>query len=490
VLLPDLEDFKPGSDPAGPLARALDWRYFQKDGKWFARETNTMPQWAGSCWYYLRFTDPNNAQEGWSQAAHDQWMPVDLYVGGSEHAVLHLLYARFWHKVLFDLGLVKHEEPFTKLVHQGLILGEVEHIVFYEAIAVPGSRARREGDIWIDAETGKRLTDRRMLSTDLDDKGGGVFHLREADVAVLTTPDGQHFAFYAPSDALVSAERVKERDDGSFEDAKTKKTLVSRRVTEADIGKRGGPHFMLNESPETRVLSQAFKMSKSRGNVVNPDVLIKSHGADSLRLYEMFMGPLEAVKPWQTQGIEGVRRFLDRTWNVSTANVTDDPAAYDLETQRIVHKTIKKVTEDIQAMRFNTAISAMMILVNHLARLDKVPAAATRALTLLVSPFAPHIGEELWSRLGGESSKSSSPTTIAYEPWPVFDPALVKDDVIEIGVQVNGKARASIQIPADADEATAKGIALEDAKIKDFIAGKAIKKVIFVKGRILNLIVG
>ncbi|HVH43552.1 MAG TPA: leucine--tRNA ligase [Labilithrix sp.] len=481
LLLPDLEDFKPGSDPAGPLARALEWRFFERDGKWYARETNTMPQWAGSCWYFLRFLDPKNTKEGWSQAAYDAWMPVDLYVGGSEHAVLHLLYARFWHKVLFDLGLVKHEEPFQKLVHQGLILGEVEHIVFHEATAVPGSRAKREGDQWIDSESGQRLTDRRMRSTDLEDNSGAFF-TKDAGVPVLTTADGEHFAFYVPSDTLVSAERAKERDDGSFEDVKTKKTLVTRKVTEQDITKRGA-HFMLNEAPEIQVLSQAFKMSKSRGNVVNPDVLIKSHGADALRLYEMFMGPLEAVKPWQTSGIEGVRRFLERAWNVSTSNVTDDPSAYDVETQRLVHKTIKKVTEDIQTLRFNTAISTMMILVKHLGGLSKVPQGAVRTLALLLSPFAPHVGEELWQRLGGT-------TTLAYEPWPAFDPALVKDDVVEIGVQVNGKARASIQIPADADEATAKAIALEDPKIQDFTSGKAIKKIIYVKGRILNLIVG
>jgi leucyl-tRNA synthetase len=345
-------------------------------------------------------------------------MPVDLYIGGGEHAVLHLLYARFWHKVLFDLGLVKHEEPFHKLVHQGLILGEVEHIVFHE-------------------------------------EGG---------------------------DVDVSAERAKEREDGTFEDSQTKKTLLQRKVTEADVVKKGA-HFVLKGREEIRVLSAAFKMSKSRGNVVNPDDLVKSHGADSLRLYEMFMGPLEAVKPWQTSGIEGVRRFLDRAWNVATTNVTDDAAAYDVDTQKLVHKTIKKVGEDIAALRFNTAISAMMILVNHLAKLPKVPAAAAKALALLLSPFAPHIGEELWSRLGAAA-------TLAYEPWPAFDPALVKDDVIEIGVQINGKARASIQIPADADEATAKEIALADTRIKDFIVDKAIKKVIFVKGRILNLIVG
>jgi leucyl-tRNA synthetase len=481
LLLPDLEDYKPGTDPAGPLARALDWRFFQKDGKWYARETNTMPQWAGSCWYYLRYLDPKNDKEPWTEEAYDAWMPVDLYVGGSEHAVLHLLYARFWHKVLFDLGLVKHEEPFQKLVHQGLILGEVEHIVFHEAVAVPGSRAKRDpsGSGWIDAETGKPLRDRRMAASDLDARGGAL-HLREADVPVLTTKEGEHFAFYAPSETLVDASRAKERDDGSFEDAETKRTLVPRRVAEADI-KKSGAHWVLADRPDVRVLSQAFKMSKSRGNVVNPDDIIKSHGADSLRLYEMFMGPLEAVKPWQTSGIEGVRRFLERAFRVAS-NVTDE--APSVETSKLVHKTLKKVGDDIEAMRFNTAISAMMILVNHLNDLPKTPREAARMLVLMLSPFAPHAGEELGQRLGGPEA------TISEVAWPAFDPALVKDDVVEIGVQVNGKARASVQVPADADEATARQAALADAKVQEFTKDKTVKKVIYVKGRILNFIVG
>ncbi|MGH7281588.1 MAG: leucine--tRNA ligase [Polyangiaceae bacterium] len=356
VLLPDLEDFKPGNDPAGPLARAKDWRFFQKDApasegggkRWFARETNTMPQWAGSCWYYLRFLDPKNDKEGWSQKSYDDWMPVDLYIGGNEHAVLHLLYARFWHKVLFDLGYLKHEEPFTRLVHQGLILGE----------------------------------------------------------------DSQ-------------------------------------------------------------------KMSKSRGNVVNPDDVVKKNGADALRLYEMFMGPLEAVKPWQTSGIEGVRRFLDRVWNTCT-NVADVPA--DDETKRVLHKTIQKVTNDIEGLRFNTAISQMMILVKHLGQLEVTPREVANAFVLIVSPFAPHIGEELWQKLGHEKS-------LAHETWPSFDPALVKDDVVEIGVQVNGKMRGTISLPVDADEARARALALEDEKIAPHVAGKSIVKVIYVRGKILNLIV-
>jgi leucyl-tRNA synthetase len=352
LRLPDLDDFRPGDDPAGPLARAVDWRFFQKDGRWFARETNTMPQWAGSCWYYLRFTDPHNDREAWSAQAYDDWMPVDLYVGGSEHAVLHLLYARFWHKVLFDIGAVKDAEPFRKLVHQGMILGEN------------------------------------------------------------------------------------------------------------------------NE-----------KMSKARGNVVNPDDIVREYGADSLRVYEMFMGPLEQVKPWQTSGMEGARRFLERTWNVVTGPLSDAPDAYDDATRRLVHKTIRKVTLDIESLRFNTAISSMMILVRHLGGLERVPRSAAEDLALLVSPFAPHLGEELWRRLGHESS-------LACAPWPAFDPALVKEDVVEIGVQVNGKVRGAITLAVDADEAAAREGALAEPRVRAHVEGKTIKKFIYVKGKIVNFIVG
>ncbi|MGH7439301.1 MAG: leucine--tRNA ligase [Polyangiaceae bacterium] len=361
LRLPDLDDFRPGSDPAGPLARAADWRFFQKDGRWFARETNTMPQWAGSCWYYLRFLDDPATRgdaAGWTQAAYDAWMPVDLYVGGSEHAVLHLLYARFWHKVLFDVGAVKDKEPFVKLVHQGMILGEN------------------------------------------------------------------------------------------------------------------------NE-----------KMSKARGNVVNPDDVVRESGADALRMYEMFMGPLEQVKPWQTSGIEGVRRFLERTWNVATGTLSSDAADYDMATRRLVHKTVKKVTSDIEALHFNTAISAMMILVRHLGSLPRVPVEAAETLTLLVSPFAPHLGEELWHRLRGPDAPGAA-GSLAYAPWPAFDPELVRDEVVEIGVQVNGKLRGTITVAADADEEAARAAAMAEPRIAMHIQGKTSRKVIYVKAKILNFIVG
>jgi leucyl-tRNA synthetase len=348
--LPDLDDFRPTGDPNGPLTRVADWRFFQKEGKWFARETHTMPQWAGSCWYYLRFLDPHNDDALFSKESYDAWMPVDLYVGGSEHAVLHLLYARFWHEVLFDLGIVKDPEPFLKLVHQGMILGEN------------------------------------------------------------------------------------------------------------------------NE-----------KMSKSRGNVVNPDEVVKGHGADSLRVYEMFMGPLESVKPWQTSGIEGARRFLDRVFTVATSgNIVETPS--DDETKRLLHKTIKKVGSDIEALKLNTAISTMMSFVKHLGGLASVPREAVEALVLLVSPFAPHLGEELWRQLG-------HPTTLAYEPWPTFNPALVVDDTVEMGVQVNGKLRGVVQLARDASQEVAVAAALAEPKVKAHIEGKTTKKVIYVPAKILNFIV-
>jgi leucyl-tRNA synthetase len=348
LLLPGLEDFKPSGDPSGPLARATDWRFFQKDGRWFARETNTMPQWAGSCWYYLRFLDPKNDRAIFDPAAYDAWMPVDLYVGGSEHAVLHLLYARFWHKVLFDEGVVKHDEPFIKLVHQGIILGEN------------------------------------------------------------------------------------------------------------------------NE-----------KMAKSKGNVINPDDVVRVEGADALRLYEMFMGPLDQVKPWQTSGIQGVRRFLDRVWTVATSPLGDE---INVETERVVHKTIRKVTRDIEQLRLNTAVSTLMILARQLGEKKPAPRSAVHALVLLLSPFAPHISEELWQRLGHDES-------LAYEPWPAYREDLCRDDVVEIAVQVNGRVRGRVSMAPDASEADARTAAEAEPNVKAHIADKTVTKFVYVPGKIANFIV-
>mmetsp|Transcript_31925 Transcript_31925/g.93822 ORF Transcript_31925/g.93822 Transcript_31925/m.93822 type:complete len:930 (+) Transcript_31925:58-2847(+) len=351
LKLPLMEDFKPGDDPAGCLARAKDWRYFQKEGKWYARETNTMPQWAGSCWYYFRFLDPKNTDEAFSKKVDEQWMPVDLYVGGAEHAVLHLLYARFWHQVLFDLGYPSPPEPFQKLVHQGMILGS----------------------------------------------------------------DGE-------------------------------------------------------------------KMSKSRGNVVNPDDIVNDQGGDALRMYEMFMGPLEAVKPWQTEQVSGIVRFQNKLYNVVKNAAENKCTDMDEETTKIMHKTMKKVTEDIDSMSFNTAISALMVYVNHLQSLkDKVPVEAAENLALMLSPFGPHMGEECWNMLGHDNS-------LAYHSWVEYDEELCVDSTVTMGVQVNGKVRGEIEIPKDADQDLAMEEAMKQSRVAAQLDGKDVKKIIFVQGRILNIV--
>ncbi|HEY6080985.1 MAG TPA: leucine--tRNA ligase [Polyangiaceae bacterium] len=418
LRLPELEDYRPG-DPAGPLVKALDWRFFQQRGAWYARETNTMPQWAGSCWYYLRYLDPHNDQAIFSQAAYDAWMPVDLYVGGAEHAVLHLLYARFWHKVLFDIGVVKHPEPFQKLVHQGMILGNA-----YRWYAV------LDGD-------GKLL---RALDGD--------------DASVQPDAEGEL--------QLPSGEKAQ-----------------ARYVGPADVVlKNNVPHH-----PEhgVRLHTSLEKMAKSRGNVVNPDQVVAEFGADSLRVYEMFMGPLEQVKPWQTSGIQGSRRFLDRVHSIAGRPLAEGEG--DDETRKLLHRTVKKVGEDIEAMRFNTAVSTLMILTNRLASLEATPRAALEKTLQVLAPFAPHLCEELWSELG-------HPGLIADAEWPSYDLALCVDDVIEIGVQVNGKARGRVRLAKDASEETARAESLKDENVAKFVADKALRKFIYVPGKIVNFIVG
>jgi leucyl-tRNA synthetase len=359
LVPPDLADFKPTGTPEGPLSKATDWVSVTIDGKPFKRETNTMPQWAGSCWYFLRYIDPHNDRAFADPAKLKHWLPVNLYIGGAEHAVLHLLYSRFWVKVLFDRGHVPVAEPFHKLVNQGMILGE----------------------------------------------------------------NGE-------------------------------------------------------------------KMSKARGNVVNPDDVVKEFGADSLRLYEMFMGPLEAVKPWNTKSIEGVYRFLSRAWRMIVDDPADtmrlNPAVRDVEpdkdTLRVLHRTIQKVGEDTDGLRFNTAISAMMEFVNHVTKLEVRPRAVLDPFVLLLAPYAPHIAEELWAALGHT-------TTLAYEPWPKFDPALTKADEIEIPVQVNGKLKARLKVPAEVTDGELEAAAKADATVQAAIAGKSIKMVKVVPKKLVNIVV-
>jgi len=359
--LPVVENYKPMGTGEPPLANIDDWVNITLPGGLNAkRETNTMPQWAGSCWYYLRYLDPHNEQQGWDQEKEKYWMAnggVDLYIGGAEHAVLHLLYARFWHKLLYDLGYVSTKEPFKKLVNQGMILGE----------------------------------------------------------------DGQ-------------------------------------------------------------------KMSKSRGNVVNPDKVIDDYGADSMRLYEMFMGPLEAIKPWSMHGVEGVYRFLQRAWRMVIDEDTGElaeqvkEAEADEETLRLLNQTIKKVGDDIESFGFNTAISAMMIFVNHLNKQTVRPKAVIEKFVLILAPFAPHIAEELWEKLGHTNS-------LAYEPWPEYDKELIKEKEIELAVQVNGKIKDRIVVSAEADEEQIKQKALASEKVVAALAGKEPKKVIVIKSRLVNIVI-
>jgi leucyl-tRNA synthetase len=419
LTLPELEDYRPSGRPEPPLEKAKDWVYVTRNGKRYKRETNTMPQWAGSCWYYLRYLDPRNDRVFCAPDKERYWMPLDLYVGGAEHAVLHLLYSRFWHKVLYDRGHVHTPEPFMKLVNQGMILGEMEFTAYRRA------SAGHQSPEWVSAT--------------------------EADAG------GQYERVKLGEDA------VEKQDDS----------------------------FVLKENPKIRVDARAYKMSKSRGNVINPDEVVNRYGADSMRLYEMFMGPLEATKPWSMRGVEGVYRFLGRFWRLviddraeamKLADAVQD-AEPDPDTVRKLHQTIKKVTEDLDGMRFNTAISAMMEFSNHLTKLDVRPRSVLEAFVLLLSPFAPHLAEELWSALGHAD-------TPAYEPWPVYDEALTRAEVIEVPVQVNGKLRSKVMVAADADEETLRVAALADERIRALINGKQVRKVIVVPRKLVSIVVG
>ncbi len=424
--LPELTDFRPSGKPEPPLGKATDWLYVEQNGKKYRRETNTMPQWAGSCWYYLRYADPRNGQRFCDPKQEKYWLAVDLYVGGAEHAVLHLLYSRFWHKVLFDRGHVHTPEPFTKLVNQGMILGEMEFTGFRK----PGEADRKSG--WISAADVE-------FDTGCDKKSGQTY------------------------------ERVKLAED-----------TVEKQ----------GDSFVLKDDPKIRVDARAMKMSKARGNVINPDLVVQEYGADSLRLYEMFMGPLESVKPWSMRGVEGVYRFLGRVWRLFLDDRADTmdllPAVQDVEpdreTLKRLHRTIQKVTEDLDGMRFNTAIAAMMEYVNYLTRLEVRPRKALEPFILILAPFAPHLAEELWAILGHD-------TTLAYAPWPAFDPAFTRDDAIEVPVQINGKVRCKLTVRADLDEAALKAAALADDKVKAQIGDKQIKKIIVVPRKLVNIVV-
>jgi leucyl-tRNA synthetase len=351
VLLPEVESYAPTGTGESPLATIHDWveTTCPSCGGPGRRETNTMPQWAGSCWYFLRYLDPGNDQTLAARNKVDYWMPVDLYVGGAEHAVLHLLYARFWHKVLFDLGAVNTDEPFMRLVNQGMILGE-----------------------------------------------GGV------------------------------------------------------------------------------------KMSKSLGNVINPDDVIREYGADAMRMYEMFMGPLEVSKPWSTQGIAGIKRFLDRVWRVSESSLTvEDPPA---DLARLLHQTIRKVSQDTSSLQLNTAIAQMMIFLTEMARQEKLYTALWDPFIRILSPYAPHLAEELWEKLGRQPS-------VSFQPYPQWDEELAREQVLTIVFQINGKVRAKVEQPAGLSRAELERRAMEHPRIRELLGESEPLKVVVVPDKLVNIVV-
>ncbi|KOM33659.1 hypothetical protein LR48_Vigan01g321500 [Vigna angularis] len=416
LILPELDDFSPTGTGEPPLSKAVSWvkTADSLSGRPATRETNTMPQWAGSCWYYLRFMDPHNSKELVGKAKERYWGPVDVYVGGAEHAVLHLLYARFWHKVLFDIGVVSTKEPFQCVINQGIILGEVQYMAC-------------------------RDQDGNLMSADSTD----LLNERKLEI--------------------IPAEKVM----------------------------KSGDSFVLKENPNIRLHARAHKMSKSRGNVVNPDDVVSEYGADSLRLYEMFMGPLRDSKTWSTSGIEGVHRFLGRTWRLivgsplsdgtfkdGTVSVDEEPT---LEQLRCLHKCIAKVTEEIEGTRFNTGISAMMEFLNAAYKWDKHPRSVIEAFVLLLSPYAPHMAEELWSRLGHRKS-------LAYVPFPKANPTYLKDSTVVLPVQINGKTRGTIEVEETCSEEEAFVLASRDEKLSKYLDGQSVKKRIYVPGKILNVV--
>ena len=460
------------------------------DGTKLKRETNTMPQWAGSCWYYLRFVDNKNAAAFIDPHLEKQWLPVDLYVGGAEHAVLHLLYSRFWHKVLFDRGHVHTAEPFQRLVNQGMILGEVEYTGFkLDEI--------QDGKIDDSAKLEDHLERLGLELRSLESRlASGANPAEIAAVrAKLEADKSEIAATLSQLDNLrwVSAKQTSEATDEAGQairiDQKTGQLVRAVKLSVEQIEKKGD-EFVLKSNPVIVVESRAHKMSKSRGNVINPDIVVQEYGADSLRLYEMFMGPLEQVKPWSMQGVEGVFRFLSRVWRTLTDDRAEDvqinPAVQDVapsEPQlRLLHKTIKAVTHDIDSLGFNTAISRLMEFMNEVMNWSVRPSSIMKPFVLLLSPLAPHIAEELWQLLGGT-------TTLAYEPWPTFDPQYVEDAVIDVPVQINGKLRAKITVDAKADQATIEATAKADANVANQLAGKTIVKVVYVPGRMVNFVV-
>ncbi len=383
--LPELEKYLPGESGESPLANSDEWlNVTDSNGRKGRRETNTMPQWAGSCWYYLRFIDPGNDKLIFDSVKEKYWMPVDLYIGGAEHAVLHLLYSRFWHKVLFDLGIVSTDEPYKRLFNQGMILS---------------------------------------------------------------------FAYETETGSKISADLVEERNN---------------------------KYYHTETGAELKQI--VAKMSKSLKNVVNPDDVVSKYGADSLRLYEMFMGPLDVTKPWDDKGVKGVFGFLGRAFRFLSDPANIFKGVEDPQILKGLHQAIKKVGADIENLRFNTAISAMMIFINTATRKGKVTIDTAGIFTKLLSPFAPHMAEELWHLIGNDKS-------IAYEPWPVFNEEYLKEDTIDYPVSFNGKTRFNISLPADYLRDDIIRAIMADERTKKWLGSSSPEKIIVVPNRIVNIVI-
>lgn len=382
---PELTDFKPSGDGQSPLAKVKDWIEIVdlKTGKVAKRESNTMPQWAGSCWYYLRFIDPHNDKEAWNKKLEKYWMPVDLYVGGVEHAVLHLLYARFWHKVLYDLGFVSTLEPFQKLRNQGLVVA-----------------------------------------------------------------------------------RSYQRENGLY-------------VAPEDVFEKDNEYFL--KSTNEKLRSQIDKMSKSKLNGVTPDEVIEEFGADALRLYELFMGPMEKEKVWSTESVSGCKRFLNRFFDMATSEKVQETASE--EANKLTHRLVHGVAADIEAMQFNTAIAKMMEFMNDFTKLPFYPKQCVKMAAQVLQPFAPHLAEEVWELLGEKEWLSKA-------PFPAADPRYLVDETVTYVVQINGKVRGSFELPKDLGEEQLLVEAKKLAQIQKYLEGKEIKKVVFVKNKLLNLVLG
>jgi len=419
VKLPEVKSYLPTDDGLSPLARNKDWVNIKIDGKNLVRETNTMPQWAGSCWYYLRYLDPNNSQSFADETKIKYWMPVDLYIGGAEHAVLHLLYARFWHKVLFDLGFVNTSEPFKKLVNQGMILGRSNFVY--------------------------RIKDSNKYVS---------YNLRK---------DHDYTKIHVDVN-LVDNDKLN-----------IKKFINSSKEFE-------NAEFILEEN-EYLCGFETEKMSKSKSNVVNPDNIIENFGADTLRMYEMFLGPIEQSKPWNTNGIEGVYKFLNKLWSLFHRGdkIVISDKRPDKEELKILHTAIKKIKEDIERLSLNTCISQLMITVNKLSRKECNKKEILEPLIIIISPFAPHLCEELWNIIGNNKS-------VSFAKYPNFNSDYLVEDTYEYPLMINGKLRAKQSFSLNTENSEIEKSVLENETIKKWLDGKKIKKIIIVPNKVINIV--